>query len=151
MPLNFEAIGATLNHINIRKEGPEEQPETAVDLKIKCEAPGTILTDLLGADEQPEFWRNNDERDVLYTGLSEVKTWGVFDRHDLTYAGLHFRSVKLHKFSFKPVAGRQVELEFSVAIHEPTEQQLNTLVEILKEDHTLQIDGPMDLFSEEAA
>jgi hypothetical protein len=55
MPLNFDSHAASLNHLNVRKEGPEDAPEVAVDLKLKCETTGAILKELLGADEQPEL------------------------------------------------------------------------------------------------
>lgn len=146
MPLNFDSQFAALNHLNIRKEGPEEAPETAVDLKLKCEVTGGILQELLGADDQPEFWRDNEERDVLYSGLSEVTTWGIFDNHELKYGGLRFSSAKLHKFKFKPIAGGLVDLEFSASVKGPTDREVNLLVELLKEECRLEVAGPPDLF-----
>lgn len=151
MPLNFESHGATLNHLNVRKEGPEEAPEVAVDLKLSCEATGAILKELLGADDQPEFWRDNEERDVLYSGLSEVTTWGIFDNHELKYGGLRFSSAKLHKFKFRPIAGGLVDLEFSASVKGPTDREVNLLVEMLKEECRIEVSGPPDLFDQDAA
>jgi hypothetical protein len=56
MGISFSASEAQLKHLNIRKEGNEEDAITAIDLKIECETAAGVLIPLLGADRAPIFW-----------------------------------------------------------------------------------------------
>lgn len=146
MGISFSAGEAQLKHLNIRKEGNEEDAITAIDLKIECETSAAVLIPLLGADRAPAFWHDNADEDVLYTGLSEVKTWAVFEDHELRFCGLRFPIAKLKNFSFKPVAKKNVELTFSAAIRSPSDQQINVLAEMLHAGSALEVIAPPDLF-----
>lgn len=148
MGISFSASEAQLKHLNIRKEGNEEDAITAIDLKIECETEAGVLIPLLGADRAPIFWHDNADEDVLYTGISEIKTWGVFEDHELHFCGLRFPIVKLKNFSFKPAAKRSVELTFSASIRSPSDQQINVLAEMLHAGSGLNVVAPPDLFDD---
>lgn len=151
MSLNFESITAKLTHINVRKQGPEEESVTAIDLKIECETTGAVLSAILGTEEAPNFWMDNEDKDILYSGLSECTTWGTFDGRELKIAGLHFKSADLKKFKFKPIAGQQVDLTFSASILNPTDREINILVEVLHDESPLKVISKPDLFDQDAA
>lgn len=149
MGINFSSSEAELKHLNIRKEGPEDMPVTAIDLKINCETAGDCLPSLLGCDDQPDFWLDNEDRDVRFTGIEQMKSWAVFESHELNFGGLKLPLAKLKNFSFRPIAGGLVDLTFSASITEPSERQVNILVEMVRESSAVQVVAPPDLFDEE--
>lgn len=146
MGINFTASDATLKHLNIRKEGNEEDAIAAIDLKIECECAAGVLIPLLGADRAPVFWHDNPDQDVLYHGLLEIKCSAYYEDHDLHFCGLDFKGVKLKNFSFTPTPKKNIELVFSASIKSPTNREINVLVEQLHEMSALQVIAPPDLF-----
>jgi len=150
MGINFRSTGAELTHLNVRKEGPnDDMKQTAIDAKFSCETSGAVLKTLLGTDYVPDFWeRDGEEVTARYVGIETIKSWAFFDDHQLIFGGLKFDSVKLKGFVFKPVGQGAVELVFQASINNPTERELCILAEMLKGCALLEVVAPPDLFDE---
>lgn len=146
MPLKFICTDATMVHLNLRKQGPEEAPTRAVDMTMECEVDGAVLKDLLGAEEIPLFWFDSEDKDARYSGISSMKSWAQFHNHTFSFGGLRFRFATLKGFEFKPVGGRHAELKFKASVVDPTDREVVLLSELLKECTKLEVEDPGDLF-----
>ena len=151
MGINFRSTEAELTHLNVRKEGPnDDTKQTAIDAKFSCETNGVVLKTLLGTDYVPDFWiRDGEEIAARYIGIETIKSWAFFDDHQLNFGGLKFDSVKLKSFVFKPVGKGAIELAFQASINNPTERELCILAEMLKGCALLEVYSPPDLFDEQ--
>lgn len=132
----FEYEGkAEIKHLNIRKEGEDEEKILAVDIKMQC------LTDA----EMLDFFHPNISS-VLYTDVDAVQNVYMkpiaFKNQilhcELTIMGQHFFGVDAAKFSFEPKDGHQVLMTFSVSI-QPDGTDIAQLAEFVMDEVTIHI------------
>lgn len=146
-----------ITHINLRKQGPEDCRDLAVDLKIEGLAANgeAIIMALFGCDQEMAgaFWRPSDVSDDLspsMTGLTEMQSWAEFDgKHTLNIAGLSFRPAMLKKFKVKPVGGGAVNVVFQASITDVENRHLNILTEMLQELTPCEVLADPDMFDGE--
>lgn len=121
---------ATIDHVGLRKEGPEDDRTTAIDIKMTVEVGHGLLAQLLGADfdfhVRDAFWREDDsdapkERRFLALGKCEIEEV-EFDDIKALIAGHLIESCRLRKFAFKARAHAKADLIFMLsAKHPPVE------------------------------
>jgi hypothetical protein len=128
----FEGKLATIETMNVRKQGKAEGKEAALDLKICVEGlPAFCLAALIGAplDEvEKAFWRIEDlERldvsrgdlvDRRFLGIAGFKSSaGYKKKHAIKIRGLaKVRCDAVDKFEVEPVAGQLVNVTFRAVI-----------------------------------
>ena len=149
MPLNFKSMQAELKGLNVRKEGPEDNREIAIDLKFEGETDGKILKDLFGADHIPPFWLDNPDKDSRYHGITGIGCSGEFEGHELKFAKQHLYGAKVHKIAVLPRPHRMVSIDFTVSIKHPAQTVINAMTEMIRELGDVEVRGERDLFSDD--
>lgn len=104
MPITLDQI-VTVAHLNIRKEGPDDNKHLMVDMKIAAKAGADLLAEfdptlrhLLFCDGAPR-----------YPKMGPIKWSGEVNHMEMDIAGLMFLDVKVHKFQFAPFAIKSQE------------------------------------------
>lgn len=143
----FENKPATIEAINVRKQGPKDGRIVALDLKITAEdLPMRCLAALLcaqPAEVEAAFWRLEDfatlregqKLDRRFIGLQSFACPAVYaKRHELRIANLApIRVDKLHKFEATPVAGQLCVVTFVAVISDPPDGWGAELMHLLRE------------------
>lgn len=137
----FDAL-ATVRHINPRKEGPEDDKNLALDIKLNG-----IVTDAI--------WDYFHEqiRNVLYTDAGAVKNImmdSIAFSHSvknctLKMLGHTFHGAEIKNFKVRPKDGHLAELTFSATI-EPSGTDIAMIAEYLQEEVPVVIEPQPDLF-----
>ena len=155
--LNF-ATYPKIEHLNLRKEGEEGCEQTAVDIKLvgtaQVDESGDLIQKLLGADQDDalKLWRetgSDESPEPVYYGIDEIKSWAQFRSGSILYiAGLEIRPKKIGKFKIKPLAKRQLGIEFSVSVLGISNRELNILTEVLRDEVECRIESDPELFNQ---
>lgn len=120
---------ATILHLNARKEGPDEDKELAVDLKLTTECDDSIL-DMLG-DNLREFL-------FLPSGAVRNEMLGPLTfKHEiedyrLETMGSTHHGVKVKKITTEPKDSRKITLTFSVSF-KPSGDEVARMAEYLQD------------------
>lgn len=138
--MQFEVNGhVSVKHINIRKDGPSDGKEVAVDLKLTAEGcPAATVCALLGVESEAEatvsLW--DEEGNPRFSGITDITSWAEFSgKHSIRLAGLQEVPCKrVHKFKFSPRGEHSVDVEFSVSILSPPRRYVETLGELLQDE-----------------
>lgn len=99
MALELEKNAATLKHINARKEGPEEEKELAVDIKIEIDA---MAVDVLPQFDPALRGFMFDKDMVRFLAMDEVKWRGENLNMEVELCGFTFYGARISKFSIQP-------------------------------------------------
>lgn len=143
----FEYKGkAEIKHLNVRKEGPDEEKSLAVDVKLQC---------ITSADMFNFF--HEGMRDVLFTDIGAVKN--VFldglkfsnkiRNCELIILGQRYLGVGLSKFVLSPKDTNQAVLTFSVSIS-PSGDEVAQLAEYVMDEVDIEVIPSPELDFEEA-
>ncbi|HEX7387841.1 MAG TPA: hypothetical protein VF285_11300 [Castellaniella sp.] len=142
------AGSAEIRHLNIRKEGPDDEKILAVDIKFLCTAPATMF----------DFF-DEGLRSVLYTDIGAVKNMSISPigftnvvmNCDLSIFEYRYGGVDVGKFSLKPKDGNLVEMTFGISI-QPTGSEVAQLSEFVADEVNIVIEPQPELqFGEKAA
>lgn len=132
----FEYQGkAEIRHLNVRKEGPEDDKNLAVDVKIQC---------IAGADMLDFF--HEGIKDVLYTDVGAVKNLflkklefnNTIMNCELEIIKQRYLGVNVGKISLEPKDGHQVTMTFSVSIA-PNGDDVANLAEFVMDEVDIHI------------
>ena len=99
MPITLDQA-ATLAHVNIRKEGPEDEKHLVVDLKIECKTDSDILLEF-DPTLRSMLFREGERR---YPKMAPIKWAGEMRHMEMEIAGVEFLDVTLRKFQIDPLA-----------------------------------------------
>ena len=146
MNKNFDFSGQVqIKHLNIRKQGHEDDRVVAVDVKVFSEkVSGAVLDSILVPNE------NDPIKDVLWDadgaprlyGVNRIDSWIEFEKCVGNILGHRFSIEKISKFTGALTADFGMALTFSFSIVEPSNALLETLVAMMSEDISLQIETP---------
>jgi hypothetical protein len=99
MPITLDQA-VNLDHINIRKEGPDDEKHLMVDLKFECVTSSDLLLEFDPALRSMLF----HEGAPRFPKMAPVR-WGGEMRHmELEIAGVEFLDVTLRKFQIEPMS-----------------------------------------------
>ena len=145
--LTLSAIRCTLNHINVRKEGNEEDGlELANDLKFVLKTRGDVALRALGAEGLiPALYDKHDN--LICPAIKALSFALEMDNHTLGIEGNapDFDGVKLKAFALEfSGPGPEANLTFMAQIHPSPEEQA-MIVEFLREDVVLTVTPPNTL------
>jgi hypothetical protein len=151
MELKF-VDGATIKHLNIRKEGDEHSKEVAVDIKLSGEAYADAWIDkILGTEHGKAtqyFWTKppaGDEYEAIFTGIDTIKSWADFKECKLSFGGLRLTG-NAKKFEFKPRGDLIADVTFTLSVLNPNKNNVNVLAEMVQEAAPCELEFPADLF-----
>jgi len=144
----FEYKGkAEIRHLNVRKEGPDDEKALAVDVKMQC----TTSADLL------DFFHEGLSA-VLFTDADAVKNLllkplafaNTIMNCDVDILGERYSGVDVSKFILEPKDGRQVVMTFSISI-QPNGDEVAKLAEFVMDEVDVHIRPQPELdFSNDA-
>lgn len=157
MGLNIRFIGgrAELKHLNLRKQGNEDDRVLAVDLKVVGEAHATVLNDLLraspGEDLSGLFWspvESNGEalRSYAIKGIDIDGEWP----NRIVHIGAQTIRADVRKVAIVPRPGKRVDLVAQVSIEVPPETLLDFLVARIQDQIPCHIESDLELALEGA-
>ena len=144
----FKVSGnASIKHLNIRKEGPDDEKIIAVDVKLEIKNVDRALCAYFDDALESFLWRhetsglivrNNYLHPVAY--VNEISGCTVH-LGDGEYLGCEAK-----KFALQPRDGGVINLLCSVSLY-PTSIEVSSLAKMVKEEAAVSIEGPLDLFS----
>lgn len=137
--------GAALEHINVRKQGNEDDAFMALDLKLSGECSSSCLPRILGCEPShiAAFWREDGDNNPLFSGITEIKSWAEFENCELNLdiRDNPFQGVKVKNIRFKPVSNLNVILTISVSIDDVSNSDIPLLANQLREIIGCEITG----------
>lgn len=138
---------AEIEHLNVRKEGEEDDRELAIDVKASGAADAAVLNRLLGvgSDESIEhtFW-DKDQRAKLL-GLGECAVQGKVQNCNVQIGGLHIAGCDVGKFRFEVLDQHRIHLTCSISRTAPAAGVTEKLAGYTREQVLLIIEGPPEL------
>lgn len=152
MGLDIKFIGlATINHLNIRSQGNDDQKIIAIDVSLSGMVSARALMPVVGVDAEEDiidsFWCYNQEGGEYspkLLGVEQITTWGIFDNHQLRI-GRHSAYATVKKIKFKPQANLESDVSLVATIDNPDDALINHLVDHIKDDVQAEIKAPPEL------
>lgn len=149
---------ATIKHLNIRKQGPDEDKVLAIDIKFSdCRADLELLARLLGSDPGnvlASFWSGTD---IRFPGLEPIQSWSEIDGCRMHVGGLGGLRLSgaAKKFRCTLEGEHTITVEFQFSVTDPPHNATAILAEYVAEAVRIILDEEQgDLFAgghEEAA
>lgn len=145
---------ATINHLKVRKEGPDNDRILAVDVKLAFEKiDRTILGYFEPDGALPWFlWRGDPSADALIVRNGFLGP--LVYMHTISSASVKIDGAWLHgsdvkKFAISPRDGGLVDILCSVSIY-PSSSDVADLAKNAQDGARVEIEGPPDLFDGDA-
>lgn len=120
---------AEILHINARKEGPDDDKQLAVDLKLSATATESALYYF---DDQLALFLYTDIGAVRNTMLGPIPIKSELEEYRMEMMGSTHYGVKVKKFSLEPKDDRQVVITFQVSF-KPSGDEVAQLAEYLQD------------------
>lgn len=121
---------ASITHLNTRKEGPDDEKELAVDVKLQA----ICGVDVCGFFEQElagfMFLEGGAVRNVM---MGPITFAHEIEGYTLDAVGSIFNGVKVKKFSLEPMDGNQIKLTFSISF-KPSGDEVARMAEYLQDE-----------------
>lgn len=148
---NLIKSNGTIKHLNVRKEGPEDDKVLALDVKIGGAICGAdLLRRLLGGDSDEivrmAFWREDGSR--LFFGLEPISSWACFEDCWVEISGVELAVARVHKFKAELKDEFRAALEFTITVKDPPENAAAILVELVSDVVNVEVvkaQGDLDL------
>ncbi len=141
---------ASIKHINVRKEGPDEEKILAVDVKLMFKKVDRRLCDYFDDALQSFLWRGDtDALIVRNTHLSPVSYATSILGAEVEIGMLKFFGCDVRKFVIEPQDGGVITLTCSTTIY-PGTDEVSRLANLVQDEERVSIEGPPDLFDSAA-
>jgi ribosomal protein S25 len=141
---------ATIKHLNVRKEGPEDEKIIAVDIKLEIKQVDRRLCAYFDDALEAFLWRGDTDALIarnMYlqpVAFSNLITGATFTIESQTFVGCEVK-----KFAMEPRDGGVMSLTCSVSVY-PLASEVSNLAKLVQDDAHIAIEGPPDLFSGQA-
>ncbi len=146
----FKVAGvATIKHLNVRKEGPEDERILAVDIKLEIKRVDRRLCWYFDDALEAFLWRgDSDSLIARNTYLQPVAFANEISGAQLKIGGEHFVGAEVKKFSMLPMDGGVMTLTCSVSVY-PSASDVSDLAKMVQDETHVKIEEPPDLFTDE--
>lgn len=146
----FKVSGAaTIKHLNVRKEGPEDDKVLAVDIKMEISRVDRRLCAFFDDALEAFLWRGDtDALIVRNLYLEPIKYFNDIEGATVEIDGKTFVGCRVSKFAILPKDGGVIDLTLSVAAY-PTSGEVASLANLVQDGAAVSIEGPPDLFAGE--
>lgn len=126
----------TIKHLNIRKEGTDDDKVLALDVKISGVICGVdLLVKLLGGDSAATvmmcFWDADGTR--RFFGLDPVSSWASFEDCWVDISGVMLPVARVHKFKAELQDEWKASVEFAITVTDPPENAAAILCELVQD------------------
>ncbi len=132
---------AEIRHLNVRKEGPDDDKVLAIDIKFQC---------VTSADMFDFF--HEGIKEVLFTDAGAVKNLmlkplqfhNAVMNCDLEILGQRYGGIEVGKFQLEPKDGNQVTMQFSISL-QPSGDEVARISEFVMDEIDISVDPQPEL------
>ena len=144
----FKLAGvASIKHLNVRKEGPEDDKILAVDVKLTFTKVDRRLCGYFDDALEAFLWRGDTEALIVRNALLTPIAYGnIIEGASVKIGTRHFLGCDVKKFSIQPADGGVITLACSVSLY-PSSGEVADLAKLVQDDELVEIEGPPDLFA----
>lgn len=140
---------ATIKHLNIRKEGPDDDKVIAVDIKMEITKVDRRLCDYFDEALAEFLWRGHTNALIVRNVFLEpVKYLYTVKDATVQIDDRELVGCKVGKFQITPKDGGVIDLTLTVSAC-PTKSQVAELANLVSDGAAVSINGPLDLFADE--
>lgn len=140
---------ATIGHLNVRKEGPDEAKVLAVDIKFEIRRLGWQVSIYFDEGLRNFLWNDDDAMCVRNARLNPLAFAHQLEGARVEIAGMSFVG-DVKKFTIAPLDGGLVTLGCSVTIA-PLPAEIAKLAKNVQDDVHIVIERAADLFDEKSS
>lgn len=143
----FKVAGlATIKHLNVRKEGPEDEKILAVDVKLEIKGIDRRLCGYFDDALEAFLWRGNTDALIARNAfLAPVCYANEISSASVTIGNHSYSGCDVKKFAIEPRDGGVITLTCSVAVY-PNSDDVSDLAKMVQDEAHVTIEGPPDLF-----
>lgn len=143
----FKVSGtATVKHLNVRKEGPDDEKILAVDVKLEFRNVDRRLCGYFDEALEAFLWRGNTDALIARNAfLSPVCYGNEITSASVKIDGESYVGCDVKKFAMEARDGGVMTLGCSVSLY-PSSSDVSALAKLVQEDAIVTIEGPPDLF-----
>lgn len=144
MGFTVQSTDATLKHLNVRKDGPDDDQALAVDVKLEARLPASVLPPLVADEGRIEEALWLEDGSPRFWSITQLRFETEFRHHVLRLAGMGFWDVTLRRFVVTPQDGHEADVTFQAQIH-PRSTEVAALAEYVSEDIRLSVEPEGEL------
>ncbi|MDP4076206.1 hypothetical protein [Acidovorax sp. A1169] len=139
---------AAIRHLNVRKEGPEDEKVLAVDVKLSFSKVDRRLCTYFDDALEAFLWRGDTAALIVRNAFLAPVTYANQISSATVQIGLRtFHGCDVKKFSIEPADGGVITLGCSVSLY-PDAGDVSDLAKLVQDEDRVSIEGPPDLFTE---
>jgi len=144
----FKVRGAAaIKHLNVRKEGTDDDKVLAVDVKLEIKGVDRRLCAYFDEALEPFLWRGDTDALIARNAwLGPVQYGHLITGASAEIDGQTFVGCEVKKFSIVPQDGGVITLGLAVTVY-PSSAEVSRLAKLVQEDAQVAIEGPPDLFA----
>lgn len=144
----FKVAGvATIKHLNVRKEGPEDEKILAVDVKLSIKSVDRRLCAYFDDALEAFLWRGDTDALIARNAfLIPVRYCNEINGANVSIGGNSYSSSDVKKFEIEPQDGGVMTLTCSVSVF-PNSADVSDLAKMVQDETNVTIEGPPDLFA----
>ncbi len=134
MSIELDNAVASIKHLNIRKEGPDQEKVLAVDMKLEIIVAAEDVLPYFDSALR-HFLFNDETNAVRFPAMGAIPWSGEMENMELDLHGLEFRNVRLSKFQIEPMLQQErqfVTLTLSASF-QPEGRDVAVLAEYVQE------------------
>jgi hypothetical protein len=137
---------ASIKHLNVRKEGPEDEKILAVDVKLEFKRVDRRLCAYFDDALEAFLWRGDTQALIVRNfWLTPVAYSNEISGAFVKIGLLEFAGCDVKKFSLQPADGGVMTLACSVSLN-PNSADVSALAKLVQDEDQVSIEGPPDLF-----
>ena len=146
----FKVSGlATIKHLNVRKEGPEDEKILAVDVKLEIKNVDRRLCGYFDDALEVFLWRGDTDALIARNAfLTPVRYGNEINSANVSIGNHSYSGCDVKRFEIEPRDGGVITLTCSVAVY-PNSADVSDLAKMVQDEASVTIEGPPDLFAGE--
>ncbi len=148
-PFKLSGVAA-IRHLNVRKEGPEDEKILAVDVKLVFKQVDRRLCAYFDEALEAFLWRGDTDALIVRNAFLAPVIYANEISGATVQIGTHtFLGCDVRKFGIEPADGGVITLTCSVSLY-PVASDVSDLAKLVQDEDRVSIDGPPDLFADMA-
>jgi hypothetical protein len=137
---------ATIKHLNVRKEGPDDEKILAVDIKLEIRRLDRRLCAYFDDALEEFLWRGNTNALIARNAyLGPVAYANELEGATFTIGMEEFSACDVKKFSIEPLDGGVFTLTCTVTVFSPPD--VSAIAKYVQDEAAVEIEAQPDLFA----
>jgi len=146
-PFKLSGVAA-IRHLNVRKEGPEDEKILAVDVKLVFKQVDRRLCAYFDEALEAFLWRGDTDALIVRNAFLAPVIYANEISGATVQIGTHtFLGCDVRKFGIEPADGGVITLTCSVSLY-PVASDVSDLAKLVQDEDRVAIEGPPDLFAD---